>query len=178
MSMQNTSRISKAVAETRRQIPGYFESTLAMHAGISEKAMGSIVEGVTPEQLERVLLTAEWEEYSHPSVMAGSVAFKASISGRLGVVELRSLPSDTVVVLEDPKETGQVSAVIKGVRGPEVDFTVLILGVEPGEIQEIVWTFHPGDPIRASQVSAEGLHGKTVSVQEALGMGLEFAKVQ
>lgn len=169
-------RIAKAVETTRRVVPGYFEKTLAQRAGLSKAAAGSIYEGIDESQLEQTLLAAEWEPYSHAAVMQGCEAFKTSLSGRLGIVDLRSLPPDTVVTLDDRKNTGNVSVVVGGVRGQMVDFTVLILGRERDE--EVVFTFHPGDPVRPSQVKAEaGLHGKRVPVSEAIGMGLEMGKI-
>jgi len=169
-------RIARAVETTRRVVPGYFESTLDQRAGLSEKAAGSIYEGLSESQLERKLLTADWEEYSHEAVLPECVAYKAIIPGRLGIVELSQLPADAVVTLDDRKGTGKVSAVVEGVRGEEVDFTVLILGPEQGE--EVVYTFHPGDPVRSSQVQAQpGMHGRQVTVAEALDMGLTTAKI-
>jgi len=108
--------------------------------------------------------------------MQGCSAFVANISGRLGIVELRSLHSDSIVTLDDRKNTGKVEAVVQGVRGKIKDYTVLILGPEQGE--EIVYTFHPGDPVRPSQIPAEGMHGRQVTVSEALDMGLEIAKIE
>jgi len=108
--------------------------------------------------------------------MDGCFAFKAELPGQLGIIGLAGLPADAVVTLDDRKNTGKVSAVVEGVRGEEVPFTVLILGLEQGD--EVVFTFHPGDPVRPSQVQAEpGLHGRTVTVSEALAMGLEMAKI-
>jgi len=98
------------------------------------------------------------------------------LKGRLGIIELASLPTNTVVTLDDRKNTGKVSATVKGVLGPEVDFTVIILGIENG--MEVVFTFHPGAPVSPSQVQCElGMHDKQVSIAEALGMGLTMAKI-
>lgn len=169
-------RIARAAETTRRVVPGHFEKTVAQRAGLDEMAAGSIYEGVDASQLEQMLLAADWEPYSHPNVMSGCEAFWAPMPGRLGIVDLRSLPADAVVRLDDRKGTGKVSAVVSGVRGEERDFTVLILGVEQGE--EVIFTFHPGEPVRPSQVQTEpGMHGRQVAVFEALEMGLETAKI-
>ncbi len=169
-------RIAKAVETTRRVVPSYFEKTLAQRAELSGKVAGSVILGVDEAQLEQLLLTADWEEYSHPAVMSECVAYKANIPGMLGIVDLASLPVETVVTLDDRKNTGKVSATVKGARGQDVDFTVLILGTEQGE--EVVFTFHPGDPVSPSQVQVvPGLHGKQVTVAEAQGMGLGTAKI-
>lgn len=170
-------RIASGIDRTRRVIPGYFEKTLAQRAGLSGKAVGSIFEDVDESTLEQMLRGAEWEPYSHKDLLPETTAFKAAIPGRLGIIDLRSMSADSVVRLDDRKGTGQVSCVVSGVRGQIVPFTVLILGPEQGE--EVVFTFHPGDPVRASQVQAEpGMHGRQVTVAEALAMGLETAKIE
>lgn len=175
--MEIRDRIQKAVETTRRLIPGYFEKTLGQRSSFSKKAAGSFYD-LYPEMLEAMLLAAPWEIYSHPAVSPECTAFKAPFTpGRLGVADLRSLPSDAIVTLDDRKDTGKVSAVVKGVRGREEYFTVLILGPEQGE--EVIFTFHPGDPVRPSQVQVEpGMHGQQVTVAEALAMGLETAKIE
>ena len=175
--MNNRNRIARAAETTRRVVPGYFEKTVAQRAGLEEAAAGSIVEEVNATQLEQMLLAAEWESYSHPAVMSGCEAFWAPIPGRLGIVDLRSLPTDAIVRLDDRKDTGKVSAVVSGVRGEKRGFTVLILGTEQGE--EVIFTFHPGEPVRPSQVQTEpGMHGRQVAVSKALEMGLETAKIE
>lgn len=169
-------RIAKAIETTRRVVPGYFESTCAQRAGLDEKAAGSIIENVTTAQLEQMLLSADWKEYFHEALMSECVAYKACIPGRLGVVTLSQLSDNDIVTLDDRKDTGKVSAIVKEVLGPNVDFTVIILGQEQGE--EVVFTFHPGDPVRPSQVQVEpGMHGRQVSVKEALEMGLKTGKI-
>lgn len=139
---------------------------------------GSVVLDVSDvASLEESLLSAKWEAYSHEAVQEGCTAFVTrDLTGRLGIVELASLPSNTFVTLDDRKNTGKVSAVVRGVLGPVVDFTVIILGIEDGV--EVVFTFHPGDPVRPSQVQTEsGMHGRQVTIKEAIGMGLEMAKI-
>lgn len=174
--MHHNERIALAVETTRSTIPGYFENTLAQRAGKSEKAAGSVYPEVDCAELERRLLTAEWELYSHDAVTPGCVAFKAALPGEFGMVDLASLPAEKVVTLDDRKNTGKVSATVKGVRGKMVPFTVLILGLGSGK--EVVFTFHPGDPVRPSQVQAQaGMHGRQVTVAEALGMGLSTVKI-
>lgn len=170
-------RIRAAIEATREVVPGYFEGTLAQRAGASKEAVGSTVWDVDAEQLEQLLVDAQWEPYSHPAVAEGCEAFKTSIHGGfLGVIRLDELSPDFPVTLDDRKDTGKVSAIVKGQQGETVDFLVLILGQEQG--REVVFTFHPGDPVKPSQVEAsQGLHGKEVTVAEALALGLETAKI-
>jgi len=169
-------RILNAITTTVAVLGDYWAKTCAQRAGANPSAAGSVYDGATAEEVERLVREAQWEEYSHPAVMAGCAAFRASLAGRLGIVELSKLDVNTPVILDDRKGTGTVSATVRGVRGEEVKFTVLVLGDEKG--QEVVFTFHPGAPVRPSSVKAEpGLHGKTVTVLEAIKMGLETAKI-
>lgn len=175
--MNNISmRIEIAIANIARLAGEYWAKTLAQRAGANPLAAGSIYDGATAEDVERMVRSAAWEPYSHPAVMADCTAFRAQLPGRMGIVELSKLDPATPVVLDDRKGTGAVSATVKGVRGEVTDFSVLILGKEQGE--EVIFTFHPGDPVRPSQVKTEpGLHGKQVTVEEAMKLGLLTAKI-
>jgi len=169
-------RIRQAIINTREVIPGYFEKTCAQRAGLDENVAGSRFEGLNAVSVDQLIYTADWKEYSHPAIMPGCSAFKANITGWLGIVTLSELPSDTIVTLDDRKDTGMVSAVVQGVIGPKVDFTVLILGWEKDK--EIIFTFHPGDPVRASQVQMElGMDGREITAKQAIEMGLNTAKI-
>jgi len=168
--------VQRCIGTTKNCLPDYWANCLAQRAELSGKAAGSVYLGVSPSELEEMLLKAEWKPYFHPAIRESAAGFKAAIPGRLGVVRLADLPLDAMVTLDDRKNTGKVSAVVKGILGPEVDFTVLIIGLHEGE--EVVFTFHPGDPVRPSQVQTEpGMHGRQVTVSEAIKMGLETAKV-
>ena len=175
MDMSIASRIAEAVGAIKSIDPAYWQQTLTQRL---PGGAGSVVIGdFDANSLEQALLHADWESYSHPGIMEGCSAFVTrSLRGRLGIVELASLPLDALVTLDDRKNTGKVSATIRGALGTEVDFTVLILGDENGV--EVVFTFHPGEPVRPSQVQAEpGMHGRQVTISEALRMGLEMAKI-
>jgi hypothetical protein len=172
----NQKLISQAISNLKEINLAYWQQTLKQRLPVG--GAGSIVLGVeTAEELEQKLLSADWESYSHPAIMEGCEAFLArDIRGLLGVKALGEIAADTLVTLDDRKNTGKVSAVVQGVRGDEVDFTVLIVGKEEG--RDVVFTFHPGEPVAPSKVSAEaGLHGKTVTVKEALAMGLTTVKL-
>lgn len=169
-------RIKEAVAATKAVVPGYFEKTC--EGRISKSGCGSVfAELDSVEKIEEALYESSWSEYSHPDLQDGTTAFAThDLHGFMGVVKLSELPSDALVALDDRKGTGKVSAVVKGVRGQETTLTVVILGDEQGK--EVVFTFHPGEPVRASQVSMEpGMHGREVTVDEALKMGLVTAKI-
>lgn len=182
MARELTERVRKAIASTKRCLPDYWEATLAQRSLLSGRAVGSVYQGMTPDQIESMVLAAEWEPYGNPAVMTGCTAAIASLPGRLGLTRLDELPNDKPVYLLDPKKTGKCSAVIAGILGPWVPFSVLILGMEKLEDgseeqeEEIVFTFHPGDPVRASELPVEGNAGR-VSVAEAIALGFELGKV-
>ncbi len=177
------SRIKAAVEATKRLVPGYFEATCASRG--AEKPCGSVVlqNGELAHDVSKLLfdeLIDRWTEYADcPNLMEGTTAYKLSAPGigALGVIELVQLPPSDLVVLDDRKNTGKVSCVVKGLRGQVVDFIVCIIGSEQGE--DVIFTFHPGDPVQPSKVQAEpGLHGKTVTALEAYEMGLRTAKIE
>ena len=166
-AIDNTIELSKSGAIP----PQYFENTLASR---QPGGLGSVFNTKTSKE---DLCNANWTEYSHPDVMSGCTAFKTTdICGRLGVVKLEDLPQDSLVSLEDPKGTGKVSAVVsaEGIIDTDVNFTVIILGMEGG--REIVFTFHPGEPISPSRVPSQGQTG-SISIPVALDLGLEYAKL-
>lgn len=153
--------------------PAYLERCLAQRLPGTSGAGSRFLTALTLDELQN----AQWEEYAHPAIGGGARGFRASIRGRLGIIRLSDLGPTTVVTLDDRKGTGMVTPVVDSVLGPEVDFTVLLLGPDDGK--EVVWTFFPGEPINPSQVKAEGsnAHGTQVSVADAIALGLEWAKI-
>lgn len=153
--------------------PSYLERCLAQRLPGAAGAGSRFLSTLTLDDLQ----SAPWEEYAHPAISGGAKGFRAPIRGRLGIVRLADLDPQATVTLDDRKSTGWVEPTIEGVLGPEQDFTVLIIG--PHEGKEVVFTFFPGEPINPSRVQAEGAtaHGTKVTVEEALKLGLEWAKI-
>lgn len=177
--MSHTERVRTAVETTNLHAPpALFRGTCRARAGLTSEPsgpVGSFYEGLTPEALERVIPALHWESYEHPAVAAGCAAFRAELPGFVGVVPLRSLDLSQVVTLLDPKSSGFVEAVADFDGDlPSSPFTVIILGQYEG--REIVYTFHPGEPIRPSSVAADR-DGQRVTVDQAVRLGLEYAKV-
>lgn len=166
--------VQSAITTSRQVMEGYWLSTLTQRL---PGGAGSIVDGfASAEALEKALFAAEWEDYSHPALMAGTKGFKTALSGTLGIVNLSTLPKEAEVTLDDRKSTGFVSCTVAGAQGETVDFLVLIVGEHEGK--EVVFTFHPGEPVAPSRVKAdEGLHGKKLTVKEAKALGLTTAKI-
>ncbi len=173
-SSASQARVAIAIKTLRSLLPDYAERTLTQRQPGPESCGSVLDRALTWEELAAL----PWEEYIPPvGAQADCTYFRTTaIGGQLGVVNLTTLPVNSFVTLDDRKDTGKVSAVVKGVRGAHVDFVVAILGEEQG--QEVLFTFHPGDPVSPSRVQAEpGLHGKSVTVSEALAMGLTTAKI-
>jgi hypothetical protein len=175
------SRILTARQVTKDILGDYFQKTLEQRD--IKTGCGSVFHYTGLEHMLFCDLIGEWQEYTNcPNLMEGCTAFKLQYApngkalGQIGIIPLSQLSDDDLVVLDDRKGTGKVSATIKGVRGQDVDFAVMILGPEQGK--EVIYTIHPGDPVNPSQVDCEiGMHGKTVTVKEAKELGLETVKI-
>ena len=151
--------------------PTYWQETLRSRC---VDGTGSRTHYATPEALQAALLAAEWWPYTHTDLDAYTVAFVTTIPGMVGVEPINPTHFYT---LQDPKNTGRVSAVRAYPERALTDitlFTVLICGEEEGELR--AFTFHPGEPIRPSACTAppsdRWLAGKT-----CLNLGLAYAKI-
>lgn len=188
-------RVHNAILRTPVE---YLIKCLEMRAG--KNSIGSSYPGLDFNELEEAISDATWEPYTHVAVSDPCVAFitrSPALRGRLGIVQLKDLPSATQIILVDPKTTGFLEGVVvpgaATVLGPEVDFTVMILG--PNAEAEVVYTFHPGDPIAPSRITidqvdpaylAANAHDSQrspnsavayITAKEALKMGLEWVKI-
>ncbi|HLX12371.1 MAG TPA: hypothetical protein VKS81_06115 [Bacteroidota bacterium] len=175
--------VTNAILHTEELNPEYWKLTLFQRAGLLRRgitnhfAAGSIYEDMTPSQLRNRLLSAEWKQYSHPYVQNDCLAFKAGIAGRIGVVNLEDLPSDTELMVDNRKDANHVSLTVSGVIGCRVVFTVLITKKSDEDNKHIVLTFHPGDPVKPSHISATKIRNSILSVNQALRLGFETAKI-
>lgn len=165
-------RIKNALENTP---PDYLSKMLAMR-NPGPESQGSVF---AEPQTKESLVAASWKPYNHPSIQSPAEGFTAEIPGNIGIVELAKLPDQMPVTLEDPKGTGQLSAVaqISKENMPGTNTSVMILG--PHEDQEVVYTVFPGDPIAPSEVSAEEVpeDKRSMTVEEARNLGLEYAKI-
>ena len=172
-----TARIRQAIENLKTYgPPGYWQGTLEQRAELSGQARGSVYQGIGPDDLEALLLGAIWEPYEHPGVMHGCAAFRAALPGTLGIVGLDSLDPNAIVTYRAKRGTDEVYPVVQGVRGEIMDFTVLMLGQHEGH--EVVFTFHPGDPVAPSHVLNKDLDGQQETVAEALRKGFATAKIE
>ena len=166
--------IADCISSIKEILPAYWNSTLQQRlaggAGSCYDAFNSV------EELEMAILTADWEETSHPSVPEGCRVFRTLLPGRFGLAKIADLPEDTILTADDRKNTQRVSLTLSGTRGEMVEYSYLITGLE--QDREVVFTVHPGEPIAPSKVTTEELaHGSTVSKAKALELGFIWAKL-
>ena len=169
--------IINAIIDTTKKFFGeYFERTCAQRLA---SGAGSIFEGINSvEEMEKALRTANWSEATHPDVMPECKAYKTTDieGGRLGLIRIEDLPEDVKIIASDPKGTGKVSMTVHGELGPAAEETWLITGMEEGH--EIVFTFHPGEPVRPSILEVKDCpNGTVLSKKEAINLGFDFAKI-
>ncbi len=169
-------RVRKAVLATEKLLGDYWENTCKLRSGNG----GSCYPGKTPQEIADMVMEADWHEAQHPDVMPGCSAFKASIPGGLfGLVKVDDLPDSAVLIAVDPKGTGRISmTVCKEYLASEnmTDETWLIVGPEAGV--DVVYTFHPGEPVRPSLVeTAELADGTRLTKGDAKAFGFDLAKI-
>lgn len=167
-----------AIKGIKKADPVYWTATLLQRC---DGGSGSYYPGIVGSRvLEDMLRRANWAHYEHPFIANGCMGFKAPIPGVLGVVDLEGLDENLQVTLADMKNTRMLTAEIPrasiDTTVTNVDFTVLIVGVENTEL--VVRTFHPGDPVVPSALGrTPELFQKRITVKEALDLGLKFAKL-
>lgn len=180
-SINHNARVAAAFTSLLVTIPDYYRQLFASRAGLladgsqNPEAAGSVYPDMTFDQLEQAIMNAHWRAFEHPMISPGCTAFAADIEGVMGLREIETLPPETPVRLVDPKRTGFVEARVQGVPGEQVDHTVLIVGQEAG--REIVFTFHPGNPVPPSTIPARDTDGRIVDAETARAMGLTLAKI-
>ena len=168
--------VNTIIDTTKKFFNEYFERTCAQRLA---DGAGSVFEGINSvKEMEEALRIADWSEATHPDVMSGCKAYKTTSikGGHLGLVKIEDLPEDVKIIASDPKGTGKVSMTIQGELGPVAEETWLITGMEEGH--EIVFTFHPGEPVRPSILEVKNCpDGTILSKEEAINLGFNFAKI-
>jgi len=170
-----SNRVINSIIAMRTVDPDYWNKTL--ESRLKGGAGSYFNQYETVEELAEALAMASWLPYSHQGVSADAEAFITNDIG--GVIGVTPIMHGEMYRLTDPKVTGKASAVAVSAPACEqctVGFTVLIAGVEDGELR--AFTVHPGSPIKASQVSTLLLEDRMYSGEECLGMGLTHAKIQ
>ena len=133
----------------------------------------------SPEQLYQQLISQEWTETTHPDVMPGCRVFKSNLAGLEGILDLDNLPDDVEMYAIDPKGTGKIGIGAGNIEKNPVKETYLIIGKENinGKDEDVVFTFHPGEPVRPSEVETQEIpDGTRLSKEEAKKLGFDKAK--
>ena len=163
-----------AITAIEQEDPEYWEKTLLSRL---QNGVGSRTNFKTIQELRAALRKTTFVPYKHEAIAEDCIAFECNIGGFLGIVPIES---QRRYQLQDPKGTGKVTPVLAAEPGVTfkrpVEFSVLICGEEKGKL--VAFTFHPGEPVRPSEVAAsEGMVGKVITGKEALELGLTYAKV-
>ena len=131
------------------------------------------------DNVEKVLFEyriQDWEEYKDcPNLLPGCTAYVLrDVSGHLGIVELSKLDPEMELDVIDNKRTGKAKCLVSGALGPKTNMATIILGTENGV--EVVYTYHPGLPVKPDEIPVEKLGGRTnLSVSEAIDLGFTHA---
>lgn len=146
----------------------------------------AIVDGVALEdQDDRKLLERQYG-VKQAAFMFNRGYFVVSGQGRLGMIDARQLPADTVVTLiPSPKNQNELCFVCRGIAFQEVDFATMV--VAPNQMQEATTKYalvavFPGPPMDVAQSSVllidnEGMETEHASMFKAYDkMPLETLK--
>lgn len=150
-----TAEVWAAIEATVNTVPGYFEGHCAGRSATGDGSTCWRWGKACPDagSVLDALLDVIWMKYDGcPNLMAGCRAFKAAIPGTVDLRQVSDLADDTPVVWVRT-DHGYQYPTIAGETGDYVDYTTLIVGPEAG--REVVYTFHPGAPIRPAQVPAD-----------------------
>lgn len=177
-----TEIVRNAIANTGRMLPEHWQRCVAQRAMLSNDAEGTgTARGsryyATPNNLEKLLLQIEWEPYEHPAVSAGCRAFRAWLPGFLGIVPLARLPHNALLEFKLGKDETYTEPVLcEEGRVEPAAFTVIILGDEEPEVGEVVYTFHPGEPIPPFKHELF-LKGEVVTAAQARALQVAWVKL-
>ena len=171
-----TKIVIAALNAIERQDPAYAERMFAQR--LPEGGMGSVYPDFhSREELEAALRNANYHLAEHPAIAPMCVAFVTTdLNGEYGMELLSNLPDDVQLRIEDPKNTGKVSLVVEGGHRIATNETWVIIG--PNDNEDVVYTFHPGQPVPRATTSTEALPvGTVLTKAEAIKLGFNMAKV-
>ena|GEM_PF-1469660 len=129
----------------------------------AENRMGSYFD-MSADKLKQSLFQAKWEPYDpvdgqgNHIIGGGARGYRATIEGgRLGMTPLESIPENAPLYLTDPKGTGKWALTAVGADAGHTNMVTMIVG--PGDAgKPVVWTFHPGEPVRPSALDSAKLN--------------------
>lgn len=178
------SYVYKCIQNLKELDPVYFKKCLEQRL---VNGLGSTTEANTVEEMEGDLMDANWEPWEDKlSVLTpGCKAFITyDIPGHYGMINLEDRDPNEICFFADPKNTGMLSLCIATDDRTDVDYTVLIIGPEGNK--DVMFTFHPGEPIPAStfksgdsESGGSGYEpGDKITVADAMKLGFKRAKAE
>lgn len=171
--------VRNAIENTPKE---YWDKLCASRAGKEPEQAGSYFHG-NRASVDQLIRHLTWEHYTHSAVKEPATAFIARcVGGYTNIVHIDSL-GESMLRLEDPKNTGKVEAVLESpFGGYRVDHVVLLVGPsQEDSTKNVVWSFFPGDPVSPSQVGRSfdvDPHGQIVTTKLAKMMGIEWVKIR
>ncbi len=153
---------AQVIAALKQTPPDYLNRTIETRT--PDHRAGSYFD-MTPDQLKQELFKAKWEPYNpldgegKPIISGGARGYRATIpGGRLGLTPIDVVPESARLYLIDPKGIGKWSVSTVGASEPHTDQVTMIVGPEDGPgAKNIVWTFHPGEPVHPSALDTPAL---------------------
>ena len=176
MSTNSTKAVREAIKNISEMMPEYWEKTLFQRIWNGTGSIFSTIYNIV--DMEQALIDAHWEVAENPNVAPGCTAYvtKDIPGGQYGMIPVAEQPKDQLFYIEDQKNTGKVSLVMYTGKRIPAEETWLIVGPEQGK--NVVYTFHPGEPIPRATTSTEELPvGTVLSRDMALDLGFNLAKV-
>lgn len=180
MSNEINEFVKSAILNTKKNDPDYFKKCLEQRL---INGQGSVTEFDNVEDLEKALLNADWEKYTHPNIAEGCSAYiTKSFGGFMGMIQIEYLSDQLICRLDDIKGTGKLSLTCYADRDRyPVDYNILIIGDDG--FGPCMFTFHPGEPLKPSTLSSDGNNefglkeGDTINVAQAKKFGFKYVKL-
>jgi len=175
-ALENAGRIPVGEDKEGNKIT-YLDSMLAQRVEGPSNAGSSY--DMTKEEILKAIQESEWEKVEHPGVMPGCDCYKTKLAGLEGILDIENLPEDTEFYAMDPKGTGKISIGASNVEKREAEETYIVIGEEEidGKKESVVFTFHPGEPVRPSIVEVTDIpDGTKLTAAQAKEMGMDLAK--
>ncbi len=197
ISVHPTDIVRQAIKNTIETMPTHWQELCASRSKGNAKQAGSYFH-FDEKRVGGFIQELEWEHYTHSSIKEPATGFIArSVFGTMNVVSIqdRCMVPSTKIIFEDPKSTGKVEGVTEDpdIVGIRTEFAVLLVGPSPlNNEQNVVYTFHPGDPIPPSTVERYfeffnpdtsrfervDRHGTSTTAIMAKEMGVQWVKVR
>lgn len=177
MSFESTKAVRNAIANISKMMPEYWEKTLFQRIWNGTGSIFSTMYNIM--DMEQALIDANWEVAENENVAPGCTAYvtKDIPGGQYGMIPVAEQDETQTFWVEDQKNTGKVSLVMYSGERISAKETWLIIGPEQGT--DVVYTFHPGEPVPRATTSTEELPvGTELTRDEALVLGFNLAKVK